>query len=183
MATVETLLTADEYWLLPDNGEPSELVRGRIVPMNVPYPRHGEICANVVHLLKLFLDNSPLGHIVSNDSGVVTERGPDTVRGADVAYYSFARAPQGPLPRGYLTAVPELIFEVRSSGDRWVEILAKVTEYLKAGVCVVGVLDEQTHTLTLYRADEAPQELRADDEFTLPDLLPGFRIVVRRFFE
>src|SRR5262245_41468390 len=39
----ERLLTAEEYLLLPDDGIPNELVRGRVVEVGVPTPRHGEI--------------------------------------------------------------------------------------------------------------------------------------------
>ena len=42
--------------------------------------------------------DNDLGRVLSNDSGVITERGPDTVRGADVCFYSFVRVPKGPLP-------------------------------------------------------------------------------------
>ena len=89
--------------------------------MNMPRPRHGQICARIVYLLERFQEDHPLGHVVSNDCGVVTEHNPDTVRGADVAFYSYGRVPPGPLPRGYLTVVPELVFEVRSPTDRWRE--------------------------------------------------------------
>ena len=92
MATVaEKLLTAEEYGELPDNGQPTELVRGRIVPLNMPAPRHGEICVVTIYLLKRFLEDHPLGRVVSNDSGVITERDPDTVRGGDLAFYSYQR--------------------------------------------------------------------------------------------
>src|SRR5271165_6064284 len=47
----EQLLTAQEYLQLPDRGIPTELVRGRVVERNVPAPRHGEICVNVIALL------------------------------------------------------------------------------------------------------------------------------------
>ncbi len=52
----ETLLTADEYLALSDNGQPTELVRGRIVPMNMPAPRHGQICGQIVRILSRSLD-------------------------------------------------------------------------------------------------------------------------------
>src|SRR5215475_1641950 len=107
----EDLLTAEEYLQLPDRGIPTELIRGRVVEMNVPAPRHGEICVNTVTLLHTHIRTNKLGRLVSNDGGIVTERGPDTVRGGDVAFYSYARIPPGPLPRGYLTVVPELVFE------------------------------------------------------------------------
>src|SRR5436309_15547944 len=147
MATVvEKLLTAEEFRRLPDDGRKKELVRGRVVYMNVPAPRHGYICANVVGILRPFVIERRLGRVMSNDSGVVTEHDPDTVRGADVAYYSFDRLPPGPLPEGYLDAVPELVFEVRSPTDRPGNILAKVVEYFAAGVSAVCVLDPGPQT-------------------------------------
>lgn len=184
MATVETLLTAEEFGLLPEDGRLSELVRGRIVPVNMPYPRHGEICVNVVLLIGNHVTARQLGRIVSNDSGVVTERDPDTVRGADVAYYSYERVPKGPLPRRkYLDVAPDLAIEVRSPGDPWSEVLAKVAEYLRAGVKAVVVLDEQTRTLTIYRPDVPHQVLNDETEFSLPDILGDFRVAVGRLFE
>src|SRR5262249_17022218 len=116
-------------------------------------------------------------------SGVVTERDPDSMRGADVAFYSYSRIPKGPFPQhAYLTVVPELVFEVFSPSDRWPKVLAKVAEYLNAGVTVVCVVDPDSQTVQVYR-DALPQTLHGDDELTIPDVLPGFRTPVRRFFE
>jgi Uma2 family endonuclease len=183
MAIDEALLTAEEFYQLEDNGQPTELVRGRIVPMNMPAPRHGQICSEIVRILGNYAKQHGLGHVLSNDSGVITERDPDTVRGADVAFYSYARLPKGPIPKGYLSVVPELIFEVLSPDDRWPRVLAKVTEYLNAGVQVVVVLDPETETLELYSADQRPRTLEADDDLVLPAVLGDFRIAVRRFLE
>jgi Uma2 family endonuclease len=183
MATAEVLLTAEEFYRLPDDGQPKELVRGRIVPLSIPAPRHGYYCGNVVQIVGAFARQHDLGRVMSNDSGVITEREPDTVRGPDVSYYSYLRLPKGPLPDGYLTVSPEIAFEVRSPGDRWKKILAKVLEYLNAGVSVVCVLDPQTQTLTVYREDELQQVLTVDDELFLPELHPDFRVPVRQFFD
>jgi Uma2 family endonuclease len=177
------LLTAEEYLQLPDTGAPTELVRGRVIEMNVPYPRHGEICCKVGRIIGNYVDERGLGRVLTNDSGVITERGPDTVRGADVAYYSYARVPRGPLPRAYLTVVPELVFEVRSPTDRWQRLLAKAAEYLEAGVSVVCILDEMTERVLICRADELPVTLQGDDGLHLPDILGDFRVAVRQFFE
>ncbi len=90
-------MTAAEYAQVVDRSRHTELVRGRIVHMNMPFPRHGRICMRIAFLVESFLVDHPLGQTVTNDSGVLTERNPDTVRGADVAYYSFKRLPKNEL--------------------------------------------------------------------------------------
>jgi Uma2 family endonuclease len=180
--TPEKLLTATEFARLAENGRRTELVRGRIVAMNMPAPRHGYICCNASYFLRRYLDTQDRGRVMTNDSGVVTEHDPDTVRGADVSYYSYDRLPRGPLPGGYLDVVPEVIFEIRSPTDRWSEIITKVGEYLRAGVTVVCVLDQQTESAYLYYQEDHPQRLTADQDLTFPDILPGFQIKVGQFF-
>lgn len=183
MAIGEVMLTAEEFALLPDRGRPVELVRGKVVELNVPFPRHGEICVQTVYLMRQYLEVDRRGRVVSNDSAVITERNPDSVRGVDVSYFSFAKVPPGPLPQGYLAVVPDLVFEVRSSDDRWKKILAKVAEYLNAGVLAVCVLDPEPQTIHVFSSDRPARILTVDEELTLPEILGDFRVLVRRFFE
>lgn len=174
VASDEKLITADEFWALPKSRRPMELIRGRIEYRNVPGPRHGQLCGRAVHFMMSFVESHQLGHVLCNDSGVVTEQDPDTVRGMDVCFYSYARLPKGPLPAKYVDVVPELVIEVRSPDDRWKRILRKVAEYLEAGVTIVCVLDPKTESAHVYSADDA---------LTFPEVLPGFSVPVRRFFE
>ncbi|MFO0930192.1 MAG: hypothetical protein U0736_24730 [Gemmataceae bacterium] len=106
MTVAQGLLTADQFRLLPDTGRPCELVRGRVVERSLPAPRHGYYCSNVALLVGGHVKARRLGRVMTNDSAIVTERGPDTVRGADVAFYSYARLPAGPLPEGYVDVAP-----------------------------------------------------------------------------
>ena len=182
-ANAPTLLTAAEFARRPDPGHPEELVRGRIVPMPPPTRRHGEICNKAGRIFGNFAEDHDLGKVLSNDAGVITEHGPDTVRGADVAFYSYHRIARGPLPEDYGTEPPELVVEVRSPSDRWPKILVKVAEYLNAGVLAVVVLDDDSRTALLCMADQAPHHLGLDDELAIPEILPGFAVPVRRFFE
>lgn len=181
-APAEVLLTAEEYLALPDDGRITELVRGRIVEMPSPKPAHGYICLSVGSIVRDFVRANDLGRVVSNDSGVKTERGPDTVRGPDVAFYSYTKVPKGPLPEGYWPT-PELVFEVRSPSDRWPAVTVKAAEYLNAGVLVVCVLDPETESVGVYTQEEFPRRLTADEELTLPEVFPDFRVAVRQLFE
>ncbi len=176
------LLTAEEYALRPDPGHPEELVRGRVVLTPPPKPRHGYLCNKAGRLLGNFCEEHHLGWVFNNDTGVVTERNPDTVRGADVAFYSFARLPEGPLPDSYPAVAPDLIIEVLSPTDRWPKILMKVGEYLDAGTSLVLVLDDDSRQAHAFRPDGV-QILRSDDDLSIPEILPGFVVPLRRFFE
>jgi Uma2 family endonuclease len=97
--------------------------------MNVPYSNHGRACGRIARLVGNYAEDQRLGQVFTNGSGIITEHNPDTVRGADIAYYSFHRVPAGQLPRGYLPIAPELVFEVLSPTDRRGDVLAKVAEY------------------------------------------------------
>lgn len=178
------LLTIDEYLRLPDDGRSTELVRGRVIEVPPTYPFHGYVCVKIVRAIADFVETHKLGRVMSNDSGVVTERDPDTLRGADVCFYSFARLPPGPFPRSsYLTVMPELVVEVRSPSDRRSQVLAKVTEYLTAGVTAVCVVNPEAGTAMVYRDNQDPEPFAADAHLTLADVLPGFRAPLRPFFE
>jgi len=179
-----TLLTAEEYApLATDIDAPTELVQGQLIVMTPPKPRHGQICGNAYFILRSFADQHDLGHVLSNDSAVLTAHNPDTVRGADVAYYSYANVPKGPLPAGYLSVPPDLVVEVLSPDDRQSKVLAKIAEYLDVGVAVICVLDPDAETVEIFRQQRPVEVLSADDELTLPDLFTDFTVSVRRFFE
>lgn len=183
MATVTRLITAEEYARLPDRGVPTELVDGEVVEMNMPLPRHGEVCVNIAFLLREFLKGRNLGRVIGNDGGIITKRNPDSVRGGDVWFISFQKFPKGPLPNHYLPVPPDIVFEVLSRDDRWPRLYAKVAEYLEAGVPVVCVVDPRDETVRLYFANDPEVILTSADELTFPNQLPGFAVLVQHLFE
>lgn len=184
MSTVaEKLLTAEEYARIASEIEGrTELVRGRIVVMPPPHTAHGYWCIQFATILKAFVKTHDLGRVVGNDGGVQTEHDPDTVRGADVAYYSYDRVPRGPLPQGYWPA-PELAVEVRSTDDRWKTLVKKASEYLESGVLNVVIIEPKKQTVHVYSPDRETEILKLDQVLELPESLPGFRVSVKDIFE
>jgi len=150
--------------------------------MNLPGFRHGEVCGNVYYWVSSFVRQHRLGRVLSNDSGLITERDPDTVRGADVSYYSYHRVAKGQSPVGYAGALPEIVFEVVSPSNTRTEIALKTGEYLRAGVNVVCVVDPQYKTVNLHYPDRPDEKLQGDDSLKFTEL-PGFDLPVARFFE
>ena len=155
------LLTAEEYGELPDDGHLTELVRGRIVEMNRPFTSHGYLMIRVSALLWNFVEQRGLGRVVGGDAGVVTQRDPDSVRGPDVAFYSYERIPRGPRPSGYWPASPELVIDVLT----------------------VAVIDPEPKRVHLFSANRESVVLNSSDNLTFPDVLPGFEIAVGQLFD
>src|SRR5204863_9255641 len=98
METATKLITAEEFaeWCQrPENaGKRVELVRGEIVEMPSPFEHHGAHCWWISFLLGLYLQKRGGGVITTNDTGLVVEEGPDTVRGPDVILFTEAIPPE-----------------------------------------------------------------------------------------
>lgn len=176
-----TLLSAEEFMARYAHVH-AELVKGIVEEYAVPWPKHGFYCSRIDRLLGNFVEEHDLGRVASNDSWVRTGTSPDTVRGADVCYFSYERLPRGEVPEGLLPVAPDLVVEVRSPSDRWADIFTKVGEYLRAGVRAVVVLDPATETASVYRMEELQQIFHTGDPLTVPEVLPGFSVPVNRLF-
>lgn len=187
-------MTAEEFLAQYGHCSGVELVRGRVVWAGrpalqtaggfvMPKFRHGLVCSTADRLIGDFVQAHDLGRVATNDTFVTVTRDPDTTRGADILFVSYSRLPKGSPPED-LPVSPELVIEVRSPSDTNPEVLNKVSEYLAAGVTAVVVLNPKVQTATVHRAaDEFPLTLHSEDELTLPDILPGFGVPVKRFFE
>lgn len=178
--TAERLLTAEEYAALSDE-TPTELLRGEIVAMPPTGFPHGKVQARIARLLGNFVDEHELGHVLT-ESGVVTTRNPDSVRGPDVSFYSYDRIPKHEIPGVYATVAPEVVFEVRSPDDRVGNVLKKVGEYLSAGVIQVYVVDPKRRNVVMYGEDDFVTILSESEIAPLPAPLTGWAPRVADFF-
>jgi len=127
------ILTAEEYALLPEEDDTiSDLVRGKVVKMSRPSFTHGNVQVKVATTLEISATSTRSGR-VTVESEVITERGPDTVRGPDVAFWSYKRLPLEATPKVYSDVSPELIVEVISPSNTRHGIARKIREYFEAG--------------------------------------------------
>jgi Uma2 family endonuclease len=177
------LMTAKEF-MAADLGEATfEQVRGEMIELPPAIPEHGRVCVNTCFTLESYGRQSGLGDTLSNDTGVQTERDPDTVRGADVCFYSHARWPVSKVGCDLIPVPPDLAVEVVSPGDRRGEILEKVLEYLRAGVLMVCVIYPRRRQVAVYRGDDdEPIFFREGDILEGFPEFPGFRCPVADLF-
>ncbi|HEY7159001.1 MAG TPA: Uma2 family endonuclease [Gemmataceae bacterium] len=183
--TTKKLMTAEEFcdWVhQPEQADKwFELVRGEVIELPSPTKPHGTVCIRVGSALMAYADQRGFGYVTCNDSGVILERDPDTVRGPDVALYEDANTFAELHPK-YGEVPPRLAVEVLSPNDRANKVLRKINDYLRCGVGLVWVIDPEIRTVTVHQPGKPQIELTADQEVSGEDVLPGFRCRVADFF-
>lgn len=186
MATVETtLMTADQFYEWanrPENrGRNCELERGRVVEMSRPGRRHGLICGNAVRILGNYTVARKKGYVCSNDTGVIVERDPDTVRGPDVMLFDDVETVEQIDPK-YGTTPPLLAVEVLSPNDTHGMVMLKLHEQFAFGTRLVWVLDPEARIVVVHYPSGKDRVVREDQELDGNDVLPDFRCKVAEFF-
>lgn len=180
-----TMMTVSAFWdwvHRPENRDRHfELERGKVVEVSRPGEVHGVVCANVVWILGSYIRQRRKGYLCGNDTGIIWEWDPDTVKGPDVVFYDKNR-PFDELNPKWTEDVPTLTVEVRSPNDRMSKITRRVAQFLTWGVPLVWLIDPEDKTATIYRRDRPPEVLEADQELTGDGILADFRCRVVEFF-
>jgi Uma2 family endonuclease len=176
------LLRAEEFARVAEVLGPCELVNGEIIPMSPGGFRHSKVTGRAFFLLEAHNQAHHQGHVLTGEAGFIVRRGPDTVRGADVAFISYRRLPVDTRFTGFLEVPAELIIEVLSDDTSWAEMEKKIGEYHAAGVDLVWVLDPRTLTLRAYPRGASPVLLREADIVSADPHMTGFSCAVADFF-
>jgi Uma2 family endonuclease len=164
IADVECLPTS-----LPTGEVDYELDNGRLVIVSPPGRKHGSVQTRVATFLGL-AEEAGLGEAFT-EIGIVLWRDPDRLVGADNAFVGRDRCPVRETREGYLETIPDLVVEIRSKDDTLSELNRKATDYLKAGVRVVWLIDPIVGNAIVYRPDQSPQTVAADGVLAERDIL------------
>ncbi len=184
MSTVatKTTLTPEDLLTMPD-GDRYELVDGRLVERNMSL-WSSYVAGQVFGLCNDFCRTNPLGWVLPEGTSYQCfPDAPGKVRKADVSFISLDRLSlQQATAEGHISLAPDLAVEVLSPNDLAYEVDKKVNEYLTAGVCLVWVVNPETRSVTVYRADGSVSKVREQEELSGENVIPGFRCRVAEFF-
>lgn len=184
MATMpSTQLTAEEFAGQYMDVPGYELVRGRVVRLMPGGWDHSYVEFNAGGILRNWAVRTKRGRVLGGELGIITRRKPDSVRGADVAYFSYKRLPRGKEPRGFVETPPELVIEVVGIDRGWRVCLDKASEYLRMGVDRVWILDPGKQSLHVLSGDGPPQQYTARNTIRDAAILRGFSCRVGEFFK
>ena len=181
---VNALMTAEEFlaWgMIPENSEGlHELEDGRIVEVPPPKQLHGTVCALVAYFLSgYFLKRG--GYVMTNDTGLIVKRRPDTVRGPDVMAF-LTRPEFKDLALAHVEGIPCLVVEVLSPTDRPGKTNKRINQYLKRGIPLIWVIDPEDRDVHVYSQTAPPKTLDVTDDLNGDGILPGFACKVSDFF-
>ncbi len=77
---------------------------------------------------------------------------------------------------------PELVIEIISPGQSFSDLSEKATDYLKASVSRVWIVDSQAKSITIFYPDVLPPTKRGQDSLT-DEVLPELAITVEEVFQ
>jgi Uma2 family endonuclease len=180
-ATAKSLYTPEDLLTMPD-ADRYELVDGRLVERHT-----GAWSSYIGGQLFVLMDHC----CTKNSAGWVWpadcsyqcfRKSPAKVRRPDVSFIRLGRLPGERAPDGHIPIAPDLAVEVLSPNDLDYETDQKVDEYLTAGVLLVWVINPESRTVLIYRADGSISGLREHDELSGEDVFPQFRCRVADLF-
>ena len=177
-----TLMTTEELLAMPDDGIERELSRGRLREREMTRRgrRHTRAGANISGFLFNWIrrQSLPHGEVLCGEAVFRLRRDPDTTVGIDVAYISPETAKANPEEEFLIEGPPVLAVEVLSPSDTQEDVLAKVQDYLDAGVPHVWLVEPKFKTVTVYRPAVEPEMFTIKQELTAEPHMPGFRVPV-----
>ncbi len=182
MATTNKLMTADDLWRLPDDGQRHELVAGELRTMAPSGSQHGRVAMRLGVPLGQYVDAHDLGVVFAAETGFKLTEDPDTVRAPDVAFVRRERVLAVGDVTGYWPGAPDLAAQVVSPGDLYTEVDEKVATWLEHGARMVLVVNPRRRTVATHRPDGQVRLLAEGDEIDGEDVVPGWKLPVRELF-
>ncbi len=177
--------TLEKYEALPKPDRYYELVKGKLIRLDINGDRHGRICINLSMELVLFVKLHKLGRVLLNTGFVLdaTDPAKPTVRIPDLAFIAASRVI--PVTEKSVQGPPDLAVEVVSPSDVLANIINKVRMYQKAGVSLVWVIEPSSQVVWVYRLEKelVPQVLGVQDELSGEAVIPDFKLSVKALFE
>lgn len=176
--------TTADLELLPDNGNRYEIIDGELFVTRAPHWEHQRTCGRIFSALDAWSQSTGLGQAAINP-GIIFSDADNVI--PDVVWASNERLAVLLDDAGHLTAAPELVVEVLSSGveNERRDREAKLKLYSSRGVREYWIVDWGKQEIEVYRREEAALKLVAtlfaNDELTCP-LLPNFVCSVGKIF-
>jgi Uma2 family endonuclease len=177
MATA-THLTIDDFERLPqEQAKNHELVDGELIPMSGNTGSHILIQILLIELLGPIVRERRLGTVLAEMEYDFN----GNAHAPDVSFFGPAKRALFDLGKRVQRFVPDLAIEIASENDTLSSLSRRKSRYRSCGTKEVWIVSPEACEVLVY-STSADRILGGDAELT-SDLLPGFRMPVKRLFE
>lgn len=148
MALTRVKLTYEEYFSLPEDTRPCELVDGELYMPPAPNSKHQSIVVNLVTMLERHVRDRGLGRVFVSPLDVVLDRTRPLVLQPDLMFISTQRLSiVGPRIEG----APDLVVEILSPGSAVRDRTEKSVWYGQYGVREYWLVDPEARAIEVRR--------------------------------
>ncbi|MEH1866002.1 MAG: Uma2 family endonuclease [Nostoc sp.] len=185
MIQLKTQLTLEEFLALPEGDITYEFIDGEAVPKfqndeMAPKFFHSSITGALFILLSAWAQGK--GRVVIEWAIKLKRNQQDWVPVPDLTYISYNRLSADWLQDEACPVAPELVIEIISPGQTFGEMTEKATDYLKAKVQRVWIIDSRAKTITIFYPDILPQTKRGTESLE-DSLFEGLQITPQEIFQ
>jgi Uma2 family endonuclease len=171
--------TEKKLMQLPDDGNVYELVGGELEMSQAGF-EHGDIGAELLAVLRLFVRTQKLGVVVGASTGFWMNSG--NSRSPDVSFVSKERLRGRRPTKKFFHGAPDLAVEVVSPNDVWQKLNQKIAELFANGTRLAWVINPGDQTVLVYHSAQPDRILKAGDVLDGEDIVPGFSMPVAVLF-
>jgi Uma2 family endonuclease len=174
------LMTIEELEALPPDGRKHELLWGELISV-APNFQHMDIAGILLGLLQPYAHQHHLG-VVGPEGSFMFQRDPDLLLVPDIVFVSADRVPPKDQQTGYITVIPNLVFEVISPSETERTVHAKVMADLDMGVSLVVIVHPERQDVTVWDEQRTAKVVSAGEDLGFGDVLPGLTFPVAALF-
>lgn len=183
-AKVEPLLTIADLDAMPDDGNRYELFEGEIFVSRAPSLSHQIILANLLAILRAYLDRNPIGYTIPTPGVIFSESNgaiPDIVFISNQLFRDLVFEER-------INGAPELMVEIVSPGKENArrDRVVKRQVYGKFGVKEYWIIDPEKRALEIYRLKKHTLmlvETKMDEDEISSPILPGLVFKAKDIFK
>lgn len=168
---------------LPDDGYTHEVVDGEMVmsPKNDFY--HGDICSELLSVMRLFVKQNRLGAVLDSSTGFWMVNG--NCRAPDISFVCRARLKALGFKRktrSFFPGGPDLAVEILSLHNKRSEIEGRLKDFFSSGTRLAWVIDPERQDAEVCRGILDRKLVGSSGFLDGEDLLPGFRFPLANLF-
>ena len=181
MVVTERRMTLEEFLALPERKPALEFEDGLVTQKVSPKARHSALQYAIAEAVNQFARRQRIALALPElrSTFALLSRVPD------VSVYAWERLPRD--ADGILIddifIPPDVVFEVRSPGQRTNALLRRCESFVNRGVRAAVLVDPYRFTVVVVRPDTNPLHLAEGETLDLSDIVPGLTLSLATLFD